>query len=685
MKRTLILLFASIGLYSFAQNDFCDDYSDPNRWTQVGTNVVVQNNRLEFMNGCSNGQQRRVFQQLPTPLSTNMNWEAKVLFHPDDYGIYQGRDFTGHVLMSFTAGDKEMFSDCVDIPCSPPPHGTQDAITLSAVTPNPPDGNVYFFLYVKDGQAEAQTGFTLRVPQPGIDYHVQLNKSNQTQLTLQVYYDSLHQNPIPGSPLTFNEPSINNLQPLSHVQQGAVARGFWRREMNGYLDDFCLNYLIKQDSSVYLCQYDSVLLQSTNQPFDKWYLGSDPSTIISTAPSIWALPTMDSIYIGENSSEKIVFNLKTQEVIFDFTDSLALCNGDNIDLSTNIQSTGQTFSWSTGSNASTINVSSPGTYSLTVTDSIGCNHTDSIFIDFDDSVSIDIGPDVLLCDEESYIIDIDSSSNGSILWSTGGNNSTIEVTTSGTYWVSITSGICPSVTDSIQVDFFTSPDMIEDPEDLCPDLGYAVSMEGFDGTVIWEDGNTELSRVFYETTLMLAQFTHNNGCVFQDILDLTIHELPNIDLGPDTVICDDDDLTLKVFCNNCTYQWNNNPINLAPNYVVSTSGLHTLEVIDENGCLSSFEREVLFESCEPLLLMPNIFSPNGDGINDLLTPVESKNISKMHTRILNRWGETIFETTDLKINWTGENLNEGTYFYLIEYQAEEGTPKQAQGTIRVKR
>lgn len=48
--------------------------------------------------------------------------------------------------------------------------------------------------------------------------------------------------------------------------------------------------------------------------------------------------------------------------------------------------------------------------------------------------------------------------------------------------------------------------------------------------------------------------------------------------------------------------------------------------------------------------MPNIFTPNNDGINDLFVPVISIGIVSMNTTIYNRWGNKIFETTELQIN-----------------------------------
>jgi OmpA-OmpF porin, OOP family len=69
------------------------------------------------------------------------------------------------------------------------------------------------------------------------------------------------------------------------------------------------------------------------------------------------------------------------------------------------------------------------------------------------------------------------------------------------------------------------------------------------------------------------------------------------------------------------------------------------------------------------LIVPNAFSPNGDGINDFFSPRDT-NLSFYTCKIYNRWGNLIFETTNPNQFWDG-NYNggecvEGTYFYLVE-------------------
>jgi gliding motility-associated-like protein len=93
----------------------------------------------------------------------------------------------------------------------------------------------------------------------------------------------------------------------------------------------------------------------------------------------------------------------------------------------------------------------------------------------------------------------------------------------------------------------------------------------------------------------------------------------------------------------------------------------------------------LFES---LIGVPNAFSPNGDGVNDVVK-VEGKGIVTLSFRIYNRWGEKVFETTDQSIGWNG--IYKGTlqemevYTYALEATLINGQTIPLKGNITLLR
>ncbi|MFN3940226.1 MAG: gliding motility-associated C-terminal domain-containing protein, partial [Chitinophagales bacterium] len=80
--------------------------------------------------------------------------------------------------------------------------------------------------------------------------------------------------------------------------------------------------------------------------------------------------------------------------------------------------------------------------------------------------------------------------------------------------------------------------------------------------------------------------------------------------------------------------------------------------------------KVCVDNCSDYVL-PNVFTPNNDGANDLYTPIlPYRFIDKVEMKIFNSWGGLVFETTDPMLNWNGTNFNtgkeleEGTYYYV---------------------
>jgi gliding motility-associated-like protein len=79
-----------------------------------------------------------------------------------------------------------------------------------------------------------------------------------------------------------------------------------------------------------------------------------------------------------------------------------------------------------------------------------------------------------------------------------------------------------------------------------------------------------------------------------------------------------------------------------------------------------------FNKEDIVFVIPNIFSPNNDGNNDVFKAAEiTHDPIALNFKVLNRWGNEVYTTTDVNINWNGKNLNsaelsEGVYYYFLE-------------------
>ena len=107
--------------------------------------------------------------------------------------------------------------------------------------------------------------------------------------------------------------------------------------------------------------------------------------------------------------------------------------------------------------------------------------------------------------------------------------------------------------------------------------------------------------------------------------------------------------------------------------ISSIAGCYKISAKDSTGNESKNNERVCIDidSCK-MFILPNVFTPNGDGINDLFVPVSTDYVDKLDIQIFNRWGNLVFHTSDKQINWDGKDMNtklecpEGVYFYVCE-------------------
>ena len=103
-------------------------------------------------------------------------------------------------------------------------------------------------------------------------------------------------------------------------------------------------------------------------------------------------------------------------------------------------------------------------------------------------------------------------------------------------------------------------------------------------------------------------------------------------------------------------------------YSIGELGLHTicLEAISNGGCPDTLCRD--FEITTSSLTAPNVFTPNGDAQNGTLVFDKLQYYPNNHLYVYNRWGTVVFERSNYKNNWTGDDLPEGVYYYVLNVE-----------------
>ncbi len=182
-----------------------------------------------------------------------------------------------------------------------------------------------------------------------------------------------------------------------------------------------------------------------------------------------------------------------------------------------------------------------------------------------------------------------------------------------------------------------------------------------------------------------------------DAIDtVNIHDRPEAKIQDisNNNICSGDSISLAASTNKPGYSYEWTPKQFfdfgggntaVVNAYVEFSSYITLRVTNEYGCFNVDSTLISTKPCCDIL-MPDAFSPNGDGKNDLFRIIDLGRHPLSDFRIFNRWGEIVFDTTDPMQGWDGshEGVSQdmGTYYYIVKFKCNgELTTKSGQLTL----
>jgi gliding motility-associated-like protein len=128
-----------------------------------------------------------------------------------------------------------------------------------------------------------------------------------------------------------------------------------------------------------------------------------------------------------------------------------------------------------------------------------------------------------------------------------------------------------------------------------------------------------------------------------------------------------------------------NPVGTYPTAGTFTYVLHA---VSDSGCTGSDTVTVnVLETS--MIMMPNAFTPNGDGLNDRAIPLQIANVTLTSFKILNRDGKEVFVTSDIKLGWdgtyNGTKQPAGNYLWEIVFKDNQGQTRRKTGNITIVR
>lgn len=189
----------------------------------------------------------------------------------------------------------------------------------------------------------------------------------------------------------------------------------------------------------------------------------------------------------------------------------------------------------------------------------------------------------------------------------------------------------------------------------------------------------------YDITLTV---TTDLGCentiAYPDFIHLYAPVTASFTVDPTETFVPDTEITFENNSQNATENiWDfgdgtdptsNNSTDFSHSYPTETGGTYEILLVTTNGpCSDSSTAIITIISPDPEYVIPNIFTPNGDGQNDMFKLQDVTNVKEIDIVILNRWGNVVFESDDINFEWNGKVKNdggecsEGVYFYKINF------------------
>lgn len=339
-----------------------------------------------------------------------------------------------------------------------------------------------------------------------------------------------------------------------------------------------------------------------------WKDGSTAQTLGITEPGTYWVKVTDACGNTESDSVTVTANPAKP---FDLGADLSTCPGDSVVL------TGPagyaTYNWSPATAASatagqTIKVApaSDARYTLTVTNANGCTTTDDIGVQITKNPTMTLGPDTAFCAGAAVTLRPSlQAAGGQYLWSTGATSATIDVRTTGKYWVQVKSS-CASLSDTVLITSKEFPVV-----DLGRDTGFCgnanlilqsrTSSPGVEWN--WSNGSSAASLAISKSGSYWLE-ANLDGCRKRDTVTVDMWPIPNVKIQPRTFfsICRGSKISVLASGAN-NYVWNNG--SQGAGISVGDTGWVSVQGVDARGCRAKDSAYVRWAIPAPVFAGPD--------------------------------------------------------------------------------
>ncbi|QRR02961.1 PKD domain-containing protein [Dyadobacter sandarakinus] len=206
----------------------------------------------------------------------------------------------------------------------------------------------------------------------------------------------------------------------------------------------------------------------------------------------------------------------------------------------------------------------------------------------------------------------------------------------------------------------------------------------------WSTGETTRDITVGQAGTYSVTVKDRNDCFNADTLTVGERPSPVLNLIPEYVICIPDGQSVILDANGqglLKYEWEPSG-DTTRTITVNTEGTYTVVATNAEGCVSEKSTQVV-DRCEPRFFIPDAFTPDGEGNNEVLE-IFGAYYTNFSMRIYNRWGEVIYATNNIEDRWDGTykglKVQPGSYPYVLSYEGlyyPERAPIVKRGSVMV--
>ncbi len=450
-----------------------------------------------------------------------------------------------------------------------------------------------------------------------------------------------------------------------------------------------------------------------------------------TVDSSQSLDIVLTIETTEGCIQTITQSFEVDPVDVIVPDASECMNVDEVQLNEINANSNYTFAWDQDGTLDNPNIPNPistatenTTYTVTITNEDGtCEVEEMVNVNFYENVDVNASGNQTVCEESEVDLEVTSSNATTFNWftdqGTAGNGSTISVGSGPagaeeTYYVEAVDGNGCSAIDTVLVSNRSIIFELDQEQTIvCEDEQYTVepigglSTEGFNFNyfppeIVSDETTIESEPIIapIENTFFVVEASNEYGCATSDSIFVTVSRIDdNVEaLADPPEIIAGQTSQLSVDNNNgLIFEWDNettldDPTLEDPLAMPEETTSYKVIVINEDGCAEERTVTVVVRSpdcAEPFVFVPNAFSPNDDGMNDVFRIRGELYITESYLVVYSRWGEKMFESDNINTGWDGsfkgEDLCSDVYAYYYRVVCNDGQELEGKGNVSLLR